>query len=319
MNKKGWAVLLFLCVFFNAGSLSCVTISRGESREVEGILYQATKGANTVFLLGSIHIGNQEMYPYGATLTTAMQESDVFVFECDTTSKEAVNAMQKVRYIDDGHTLADVVPVDVFQKLKEVCEKKGYPLKSYEKQKPWMVMSTFSMLATAEAMGVDNLKKAENYGVEANVRTFAQKEKKTVRYLETTEEQLKVLESFSPTLQAYLLEDALDLMLHPEVAVGMDADMGFWPAWWSLGDEQAFIESFQKGVSAAKDISLTEEYYDALIYQRNLNMAQRIEAMLMEEDDEHTYFVTVGLLHLILPQDSVLHYLREMGYQIIDL
>ena len=58
-----------------------------------------------------------------------------------------------------------------------------------------------------------------------------------------------------------------------------------------------------------------EEYHQALVTGRNRHMAQELVRML-EEDGSHSFFVTIGLMHLVLPQDSVLFELEQMGYTV---
>ena len=57
------------------------------------------------------------------------------------------------------------------------------------------------------------------------------------------------------------------------------------------------------------------EYYDAVLTQRNLRMAQRL-CQWLEDGEGHSYFVVVGLLHLVLEEDSVLKHLEDSGYTV---
>lgn len=50
--------------------------------------------------------------------------------------------------------------------------------------------------------------------------------------------------------------------------------------------------------------ALVAEYHQELVTERNVNMAQELQKLL-NGTDEHSYFVTIGLLHLVLPEDSV--------------
>ncbi|MCL1855144.1 MAG: TraB/GumN family protein, partial [Clostridia bacterium] len=58
-----------------------------------------------------------------------------------------------------------------------------------------------------------------------------------------------------------------------------------------------------------------DEYHTALIADRNLMMADRLDAM-MRHEEPHTYFVTIGLLHVALPEDSIIRHLESRGYQV---
>ena len=58
-----------------------------------------------------------------------------------------------------------------------------------------------------------------------------------------------------------------------------------------------------------------QEYHEGLVSRRNAAMAQRLDALL-RSDDKRSYFVTMGLMHLVLPQDSILLRLEALGYTV---
>lgn len=283
--------------------------------QARGILYRVRHEGITVYLLGSIHIGNQEMYPFGDTLLAAMEASDTFVFECDTTSGDAVKATLKAMYYQDGTKLTDVLPEELYEKLEAASALRAYSVSSFVKMKPWAVMSTLSMDASAVQMGMDSLGDAANFGVDAYVRAYATQNKKEIGYLETTEEQLEVMDGFSMPLQEYLLDSTLSAILEPSTAKGLDASMGEWPDWWKAGNVTAFVQSFHQGEEEESRPDLAAEYCESLIYKRNVNMADRTETLLLG-GGEDTYFVTVGLLHLVLPEHSVVKCLEDKGYTV---
>jgi uncharacterized protein YbaP (TraB family) len=97
-----------------------------------------------------------------------------------------------------------------------------------------------------------------------------------------------------------------ELILEPS-----DNDMDKWPLWWQQGENPLFIEAYAKENNFASP-ELLEEYQTALLLNRNQRMADGLDKMLQEEG--RCFFVTVGLYHLILPDDSVILDLREMGY-----
>ncbi len=309
--------LLAVAMAWAAPCLAIAQPAKESQSEVRGILYRVRQGDVTVYLLGSIHIGNEEMYPFGGELTEAMEAADTFYFECDTTSRPAVELTQKTMRLEGGTRLQDVIHPEMYEKLEQVCGLSGYSVSKMSELRPWAVMSTLSANATAAEMGVDGLKKALALGVEARVREYAQQNRRDVAYLETTQEQLDVMNGFSMPLQLYLLDTTLNVILDPSSATGMDANMGLWPSWWRQGDAEAFAESFHQGKAqeAEFNLPLLTEYYGALITARNGNMARRVAALL-EAPGPHTYFVTVGLLHLVLPEDSVVKCLQDAGYAV---
>ena len=294
-----------------AAILLCAALG-GCSTETEapctGICYRVSGGKNTAYLLGSIHVGNDRMKRFGASVTAAMDASDVFVFECDAQSDQArqtIAEMMKAKEL-----LKEQVSADTYALLCQAAEKVGTPVARFDGLRPWAVTSQLSTQTAAIQLGVGNAGTALALGVEEQVRAKT-KGKETV-WLETAEEQLSVLDGFSQALQEELLKSACQLIVDPKAT-----DLGEWPDWWLKGDAEAFARAYAKENELA-DPALTKEYHDGLVTERNKKMAQRL-SQLLEGEEPHTYFATIGLLHLVLPEDSVLWELERMGYTVEKL
>ena len=80
------------------------------------------------------------------------------------------------------------------------------------------------------------------------------------------------------------------------------------------GEMEPFVQAYEAENDFAEQ-ALTEEYHQGLITRRNRRMAEGLRALL-EDGEGEKIFVTVGLLHLVLPEDSVLGELKAMGYQV---
>ena len=312
--RNGAGVLLMLLMTFTLALPTCAEgIAQGDS-QVRGILYRVNGNGSTAYILGSIHIGNQDMYPFGEAIREAMAQADAFVFECDTDSPEALQTTVSLMYYQDGTRLEQMVSPECYDKLRQICQLKGHPLASFDSLRPWAAMSLFSFDAAAGQMGMDNTLEAQKLGVETHVKAFAGQEEKEIAYLETTQEQLGALDGFSLDLQRHMLEQTLDVILDPSTAKGIDADMASWPAQWRDGDAKAFADSYWKGHREEARQELVEEYHRKLVTERNIRMADRLAAMM--EEEPRTYFVTIGLLHVVLPGDSVAEWLGSKGYQV---
>ena len=87
-----------------------------------------------------------------------------------------------------------------------------------------------------------------------------------------------------------------------------------WPDWWAEGETEPFIHAYEAENDFAEP-ALTEEYRWGLITLRNRRMAEGLR-VLLEQDEGEKIFATVGLLHLVLPEESVLRDLEAMGYQV---
>ena len=303
---KKWicfAVVLFILL----AAFSCA------SAQGRGMLYRVSGGQSDMFLLGSIHVGSPEMYPMGQTVMDALDKADIIVFECDTESPEALQSTIRLMSYPAGETLADHVCEETLELLRKTAEKTGYPFGSFLAMKPWAVVSLLSVESTAAEMGTDNIMQAMELGVEQQIAGLSQG--KAFCYLETAEEQLSIMDGFSSELQEYMLVSTCKAILDPTSITEADAALKQWPVWWAKGDAEAFARNYQESFRLDPEPELMQEYHEGLLVRRNRNMAEELIGLL-EADDGHCYFVTVGLLHLVLPEESILYELEKMGYSI---
>ena len=262
-------------------------------------------------LLGSIHVGTKEMYPLGEPIIYALENADILVFECDTEAPEALSVMKDMMFYPPGDSLDHHISSDTLESLKQIASVMGYPYDFLATMKPWAIVSLLSAETTAVEMGTEDVQKALELGVEEQV-------KKTVKnremlYLESVKEQLDIMDCFSEELQEYMLQTACTTILHPDKIFGMDATLNKWPLWWANGDDESFSAAYADSMSSDPRPTLMQEYHNGLIIKRNEGMVQMLCTML-EEPKDHSFFVTVGLLHLVLPQDSVINGLESQGY-----
>lgn len=279
------------------------------SEPAQGICYRITGGKNPMVILGSIHVGSPEMKNYGAHLLEAMAAADVFVFECDSSDPEAAMLSARLMaYTDDE--LKNHLSPESWQRVEQACQKGGFRLKELNRYKPWAVTSMFTTRAAAEQMGARSSSHAASLGVEETVEKYAKG--KEIAYLESASAQLMLMENFSDALEEALLLQSCDALLEPKE----NTQLANWPMWWCTGNAKAFADEYLNDKSLPE--ALLQEYHHALVTTRNRAMTDALCGML-EGEEEHTYFVTVGLMHLVLPGDSILSALEEKGYTVEQL
>ena len=309
-RKMAAAALALLCMGM-AASAAAQQVTEGS----RGLLYRVSGGRADMVLLGSIHVGSQDMYPFGDAVQQAMAAADTFVYECDTSSAEAMDAV-RTRMRRTGGTLQAELGDALYAQVSQVCRQLGISMQGIDVLKPWAVINTLAVYTTAAEMGTADVAQALALGVELQVQAYAAEQGKKAVYLETLAEQLDALEGFSPALQRYLLQSECDVILNTDAARGLDASIGQWPAWWRDGDAAAFADNYLGSYLQTGFEQVCAEYHDTLVTRRNAAMAERLETLLVQDG---SYFVTVGLLHLALPEDSILTHLQEKGYTVTEL
>ncbi len=311
MKKRGWLWAAAITAALLTGALGWTLAHPAEGSR--GLLYHVSGGQGDMYLLGSIHVGTKDMYPFGEGIARAMAVSDTFVYECDTASPEVAAALAARAALPEGESLRAQVGETLYAEIAQVCDRLNISVTELDGLKPWAVINTLAVHATAAELDTANVNEALALGVEKQVQAYAARHGKRTTYLETAVEQTDVLERFSPALKSYLLKTECDTILDPQSASGMDATITEWPGWWRAGNADAFAAQYLNSYLAPGYEAVCAEYHARLVTERNARMAERLGAMLAGGG---TYFVTIGLLHLALPEDSVVQLLREQGYEV---
>ena len=86
--------VLMLCLLFVVGCASA-----DEPSDYRMLFYRVTNDAgNHLYLFGTMHVGNQEIYPMREVIETAFNESDFLVVEVNILNYSASAANHKYRY-----------------------------------------------------------------------------------------------------------------------------------------------------------------------------------------------------------------------------
>ena len=263
-------------------------------------LFKVTASGNTVYLLGSVHMMKESVYPLSGAIEKAFQGSSNTVFQInmeEMDSPQAQEIIMRKAIFTDGNTLGKVLKPATYEKLKEAIKPLGLDIVQLETLKPWnvaMSLVVFKMyqLGFNPEAGVDRYfyKKA----VDAN---------KKVSGLETMEWQLGFMDGLPMAQQEMLVAQTLDDFA--DMGKTVDEMMSAWKDGDMNKIEQMIVGSFQA----------YPELYDTLFIQRNKRWVFHVEALLAQKK---TSFVVVGVQHLI-GHGSLLELLRSKGYSVEQL
>ena len=146
-------------------------------------------------------------------------------------------------------------------------------------------------------------------GMDMRLLKLAKEQSKEIREVESTLEQIEMFADFSPELQVLLLEEAIAY-----TAAEYCAEVRSLYDQWCAGDEAALRELLAEDKSdlTEEDMTLYQEYLDAMIIRRNENMLD-VATSYLESGD--TVFYAVGLAHL-LQENGLVDTLRDAGYTV---
>ncbi len=260
-------------------------------------VWQASKGDNTVFLGGTIHLLRAQDYPLPEAFETAYQASDRLFFEIDqnqmTDMSVQARMMQQLTYQDD-RTLQSVLDDETYAALTAYAENAGLPMAMMQKFKPGMLLTTLSLIEF-QSRGFTP------QGVDAYYNSRAMGDGKDRGELETIDQQIAMLASMGEGYESEFVTYSLrDLETVGDAIEDMLAA-------WRAGDQASLEAQF-----IAPMLAEAPELYDSMLVERNNNWMSQIEAMF---DEPGTEFVLVGAAHLV-GEHGVLAMLSERGYEI---
>ncbi|MDD4910288.1 MAG: TraB/GumN family protein [Candidatus Omnitrophica bacterium] len=265
-------------------------------------LWKASSGSDTCYILGSVHFAKKEIYPLDREIEGAFDRAGVLAVEVDVLNIDPVEiqriTMESAVY-PPGRTLKQEISADVYNATAAKLKEFGLDMEQFEIFKPWLCALTI--------IGLEFQKLGFNPedGVDMHFLNKARGVKKIVE-LETFDFQVKLLNSFSDELQELFLSSTiLELStLESEMGRIMDA--------WLSGDTRSLEEIMFAELSGHPEF---EPVYEKMFFERNKNMASRIEGFL---NSGETHFVIVGAGHLV-GERGIVKLLEQKGYGVEQL
>ncbi|MBI5323994.1 MAG: TraB/GumN family protein [Ignavibacteriae bacterium] len=273
--------ILFSFILVQCSSVKTNTVNKN-------FLWKISSDKATVYLLGSIHLAKESLYPLNPVIENAFAESNNLVVELNIDKINPFDLVKKVMYQDDN-SLEKNVSKEIYAKLKSMFDKNGVPEIAYAKAHPWFATV---MLVNLElkANGYD-----EKNGIDQHFLNKA--DEKRILELETMDEQLSLFnefDNFSAEFVDYSLNDLkntteqVDDLYHA----------------WSTGN----AEHFEKLIDVTTEENpKLEVVFNKLIKERNIKMAEKISGYLKSNGK---YFVVVGAGHII-GKSGILSLIKE--------
>lgn len=297
----------------------------------KGFLWEIKSGDNKVYLLGSIHLADYDIYPFSSKMIKAFNESDVLGVEVDILDNTTDVNMLLIQYgtYQDGTTLKDHVSEETYQKTIKVAASYGYTEDMISVFKPWAIFTMFSAVSNTSTGSIDEAATASSLGIDMKFIIDAYLYGKPIVELEGYDLQLKMLNSFSDKLAEFLLDSTMDslLALSEGYSTGGSETVYDMLDYWHRGDVEGFMndvapilktsdlpETIELSEEDREILTLLEEYYYKVFTERDRKMAEKIDRFLKGEGNT-TYFVVVGSGHYISDY-SVIDILKEKGYEI---
>lgn len=285
----------------------------------KGLLWKATNGDNTLYLLGTIHMDRGNVYPFHKSLRDAIAAAQEVIFEVDLNDVEGMTEFAAMQTYSDGTGLKDHVSAELYADAVSVFAQLGMTEEQVNAYKPWVLLLLLNNYFTTDDSTGDTAMAVDMY-----VNAVAVNAGKEIGAVETMAFQGAIFDDLSLDYQteglaAYLamikagpsdeptdeeqqaIQDAL-------AAQGQIYDDMM--AAWKNSDVDAMAALLDKAAILASD----DEMNARLFADRDPNMIKAAAAYL-ETPGENTFFLAVGAGHMLDP-GGIVGGLRELGYTV---
>lgn len=315
--KRVFALLVILV--FIAGLVACA--SEPEDRGIHGAIHRVEYGGNVAYLFGTLHGGHDHWFPLDDVVEDALRRSDLVAIEVDMDELEE-GMDTTVMFLPDGYTWVDILPADVYYHLVEMIEKWEFSYANLNNMNPSVLvfLLEFEMAVSLSELGVD----IED-SVDAYIEAVARELGLPVIGLESIEQQMDIL--FNPPFEVMLAQ--IINFLPPEelmelITYGEAASLDQLAYYYENNDLDALIREFSLEIDAGTECPYAIYMRDIIMNWRSTYYANEIARLLRETQEPTTFFVAVGLSHIIRSEageefTDIVEQLRLQGFTVVPI
>lgn len=269
--------------------------------------YVATRGNLTIYLLGTLHVGDPADYPPGQPfrqpILAALAASSILALELSPddllVSQDDVSKYGVCR----RPCLPALLPEPLWQKLEARMRGNPEALAEIRKMRPWLaslLVETYDSLSA----GLQT-----EYGTEAQLQNvFLRWKGRRIVGLETLSEQMRAFTNLSLAQQREML--AQDLAQTPAQNV---ADVQTLLRLWRVGDADAIAAwESARTEKLSHDARVAASVDNRIVYERNRRFVSRMQQYVAPNKP---LFVAIGALHLG-GRKGVLQLLSQRGFTV---
>ncbi|HEV7520468.1 MAG TPA: TraB/GumN family protein [Candidatus Angelobacter sp.] len=261
------------------------------------LMWKATSPTATVYLVGSIHLGDSSMYPLPKEVESAFAAAKALVVEINIKKADQAKMaglIEKYGLYTGDDSLTKHLPRETQATLDDYCTRHNVPRQGMEQLKPWVVAITIAAMAWQQAGEEPSL------GIDMHFLDEV-KPPQRIDELETMESQLSIFAEASEEEQQNMLAAILkqgdrtkDLIKRTQAA-------------YVSGDPDAV-----KKIMDEQDDVGSKSLEKKLLDDRNVTMTGKMEEYLKGKDP---IFVVVGAAHIV-GDKGIAQLLRDKGYKV---
>jgi uncharacterized protein YbaP (TraB family) len=285
--------IAFVCVVAALATVSFAAVK--EKKEAvkkagndKSFCWKVTKGNNTLYLLGSVHLGTPDMVPLAKNVEDAFDASSYLFVELDPSKVDQASMMQKLMYTPPD-SITNHISAKTYAAILDFFKQYGTPEAAIVQLKPGAIAMMIELLKLTE-MGYN-----PQFGIDMYFLEKA-KDKKKVLELETIDQQLSLIDGLGEQYLIYTLD---------EVSKSKEEFTKLIQS-WKDGDAKTMNAILTKTLKKAPEL---KPFYQKFIFDRNKTMAAKFQKCLRRKG---TYFGIVGAAHLV-GKDGIIDILKKSG------
>jgi uncharacterized protein YbaP (TraB family) len=289
------AVLLMFLAFVSAAQAQQAAPAQPKPRRF--LMWKAASPTTTIYLVGSIHLGDSSMYPLPKEVESAFAAAKILAVEINIKNADQakmVGLIQKYGLYPADDSLTKHLFKETQVALNDYCTRHNVPRQGMEQLKPWVVAVTIAAMAWQQA-GED-----PSLGIDMHFLDES-KPPQRIDELESMESQLSIFAEASEEEQQSMLAAILkqgdktkDIIKRTQAA-------------YVAGDPEAL----QKVMDEQDDVG-SKSLEKKLLDDRNVAMTAKMEEYLK---GKAPIFVVVGAAHII-GDKGIAKQLRDKGYKV---
>ena len=258
----------------------------------EPLFWQAKKGQLEFIIFGSVHAGDKSMYPLPEPINDALKRSDGLILEADLKQSGGL------KYPSTTITTADVLDGNQEAQFKQIAKSLNLPHQQLLLSPPWA-----SALAV-QMKQFEQLGYLPQFGIDVHIAALAEKLDKPLITLESLQFQIDLISQGKEGGKDLLLSSIEEF---DETGKATHCLIDSWKA----GDKKNLEH-------IAELAAMSPELNAAFLTDRNHDWANKLSNKNWKLEQDATYLVVVGAMHLIGDQ-NLIELLEKRGFEVVQL